>query len=71
MGDDGLEQVPDSPGKTPVSSLAGTYSGTVDGGDTSGFAILIEAWPHLSPTRREAILEIARSALAKAADVIR
>jgi hypothetical protein len=61
MGDEGLEPTPKSSGKTALSKIGGTESGTVQIATTSPDKRLrgiIEKWPRLSESAKEAVWKL-------------
>lgn len=58
MGDEGLETIPASSGKTSDLSGGGAESGALD----PGLAVVIDAWPALGPHRQSIIVGMARKA---------
>ena len=59
MEDRGLEPVPSFPQKTPLLKQGGAESGALFG-DDERLRVLLEAWPDLPGSVKDAVLEMVR-----------
>ena len=63
MGPTGVEHTPQTSGKTTLSELGGTESGTLGAQlalDDADLRVVVDAWPSLSDATKKAILAMVR-----------